>query len=245
MISVCMATYNGANFIKEQLDSILCQLSYNDEVIISDDGSTDETVNIILALKDKRIKILHHKHGNINVVSSISHYYATMNFENALIESKGDFVFLSDQDDIWYPQKTKTLVAELNNYDLVMSSYKTMDSKGELLDYKSRKHVSNSILRNLIYHPFVGCCMAFRKEVLRYALPFPKKLVMHDNWIGLIASLKGRIKYIDEPLILYRRHGNNIVQTLGVSPNSIIFKITYRLYLFLFLVVRYVKTIFQ
>lgn len=95
MISVCMATYNGEEYIKEQLESILCQLGEMDEIIISDDGSTDNTLNIIESYNDSRIKIHINtgKHGFV------------YNFENALQKAKGEYIFLSDQDDIWLPEK--------------------------------------------------------------------------------------------------------------------------------------------
>ena len=94
-ISVCIATYNGERYIREQLDSILSQLSLDDEVIISDDGSKDSTIEIISSYLDSRIKVFKNngKHGYVG------------NFENALNHSSGDFIFLSDQDDIWELQK--------------------------------------------------------------------------------------------------------------------------------------------
>ena len=95
MISVCMATYNGAQFIKEQIDSILCQLSTEDELIISDDGSTDETLSIINSYKDNRIKVFQHK-----AAEGSAFIKATRNFENAMSHAVGDYIFLSDQDDM-------------------------------------------------------------------------------------------------------------------------------------------------
>ena len=97
MISVCVATYNGEKFIREQIESILCQLSSDDEIIVSDDGSTDGTIVIINCIGDKRIRIIEgpRKHS------------PTFNFENALKEAKGDYIFLADQDDVWKTNKVE------------------------------------------------------------------------------------------------------------------------------------------
>ena len=97
MVSVCMATYNGGKYIKEQIDSILGQLSNNDELIISDDNSTDDTVDIINRISDSRVRLFFNKQKGY-----------TNNFENALKQVRGDIIFLSDQDDIWMDNKVNT-----------------------------------------------------------------------------------------------------------------------------------------
>src|SRR5579871_1607034 len=110
MISVCMATYNGERYILKQLQSIISQLSENDEIVISDDSSTDNTINIIKSFNDSRIRL----YENNKFGSPI------FNLENALKHAKNDFIFLSDQDDLWESNKVKTLVEKLNQYDLVL-----------------------------------------------------------------------------------------------------------------------------
>ena len=95
MTSVCMATYNGQKYLREQIESILCQLSANDELVISDDHSTDSTVDIIRSYGDSRIKMYANE-----LTKGVTH-----NFENALNKSKGDIIFLADQDDVWLPNK--------------------------------------------------------------------------------------------------------------------------------------------
>ena len=104
MISVCIATYNGEKYIREQLDSILPQLGLDDEVIISDDSSTDNTLKIIEEYNDCRIKIF----------SNNKFYSPILNFENALKKAQGDFIFLSDQDDIWKSNKVEVVMKYLN-----------------------------------------------------------------------------------------------------------------------------------
>ena len=129
MISVCMATYNGETYIKEQIESIINQLSSSDELIISDDKSTDNTLKIINEFKDPRIKIYIHEkdHGFVK------------NFENALEKAKGDFIFLSDQDDIWLPNKVAATLKELEYYDFVVSDCITINKYGEIISHSRIK----------------------------------------------------------------------------------------------------------
>ena len=112
MISVCIATHNGGRFLKEQLTSILCQIGENDEVIISDDGSTDDTLKIINGFNDKRIIVVNQKSPK----GLPAHEYATLNFENALKHAMGDYIFLADQDDVWVHNKVAVMMKYLENF---------------------------------------------------------------------------------------------------------------------------------
>ena len=106
MISVCIATHNGEKYIKKPLASILSQLDFSDEIVISDDGSTDQTINLIQSLEDKRIKIFTYKQCfDYSKLYLSSYYYATANFHNALRHAQGEIIFLADQDDIWEKDK--------------------------------------------------------------------------------------------------------------------------------------------
>ena len=136
MISVCMATYNGERFIKEQIDQILPQLSQDDELIISDDGSTDRTLEIIASYKDERIKVFHHQKKGNKYYPTLSLCYSTSNFENALQQAKGDYIFLSDQDDIWEKNKVKICVELLRNYDYVIHNFSVINENGVFLQEK-------------------------------------------------------------------------------------------------------------
>ncbi|MEB3013396.1 glycosyltransferase [Capnocytophaga gingivalis] len=244
MISVCIATYNGEKYIKEQLQSILQQLSEGDEIIISDDGSTDNTIKIIEDLNDNRIRILQHIKKSYKGFSS-SHQYSSSNFENAIKEAKGEYIFLSDQDDIWDVHKVKKTLEILSdkNLYLVMSNYSLIDTEGILIKKKmfEKNPISNSNLINLIKTPFHGCCITFKKNILKDILPFPSKLVLHDNWIGFLA--KGHIKYIEEPLVLYRRHDKNVSARKGESKNPLWYKIYYRIVFYMQYIRRSFKNI--
>ena len=203
MISVCVATYNGEKFIREQIESILCQLSSDDEIIVSDDGSTDGTIVIINCIGDKRIRIIEgpRKHS------------PTFNFENALKEAKGDYIFLADQDDVWKTNKVEVCMKWLQKYDCVVSDAEVTDSNLNPL-YPSlyaimqvrQGHIYNTVWKN----GYTGCCMAFRRNILEASLPFPKDIPMHDIWIGNVAAYKYNVKFIPDKLILFRRHKETI-----------------------------------
>jgi len=232
MISVCIATYNGQTYIKEQIVSILKQLSLEDEIIISDDNSSDDTIKIIISLNDKRIKIFSNKKKLINHRSS-THIYATSNFENAINNAKGDYIFLSDQDDIWLEGKINSFIQEMseNNKMMVFSNFSVIDLDKNVAEsrYYKKNPIKKNAISNLIRMPFFGCTLAFRKELLEYILPFPQHLILHDNWIGFLALHYGEVSFIDKPFILYRRHINNVSSYKGHSKNPIWYRISYRL----------------
>lgn len=234
MISVCLATYNGEKYIKEQVLSILSQLSNDDEIIISDDFSTDNTIEILREIGDSRIKILMNSFTTTPHRYATTHYKVAKNFENALQHVLGDYVFLSDQDDIWEPQKVSCMIEVLQDNSIAISNYSIIDSIGNVV--KSKFYTCSPLhenkIKNLLVMPFHGCCMAFRKEILEIALPFPENLIMHDNWIGLLSCLKGdKICFINEALIKYRRHNTNVSPSKKNNRNPFFFKIYYRLLL--------------
>lgn len=220
IISVCMATYNGEKYIKEQLDSILSQLKNIDEVIISDDGSLDKTLEIIEGYQDPRIKIFRNSFKNL-----------ILNFEFALNQAKGDYIFLSDQDDVWLPFKVEICTKQLSIFDVVISNCKVVNSNLEVINpsFFKLNNSKKGLFSNLIKNSYLGCCLAFRKEVLLKALPFPKSIPMHDIWFGFISELFFKTKFINEPLMLYRRHGKNESPTAENSPFNFIKKMKFRI----------------
>ena len=217
-ISVCMAAYNGEKYIVEQLRSILDQLGEEDELIVSDDGSTDGTVEKVLSFGDARIKLLRFDGKNI-----------IKNFENALNSASGDYIFLADQDDIWVTDKVQTCLRHLREYDLVFSNVLVFsdDPANSTPLYETGKK-RTGILRNIIKNNYIGATMCFRRSVLKRALPFPGRIYMHDIWVAMIAESTGRALYLEEPLVYYRRHGANASQTGGKSENSFKRKISMR-----------------
>jgi len=229
-ISVCIATYNGEKYIQEQIESILAQLGEEDEVVISDDASSDNTVAIIRSIDDSRIRLFTDKHFG-------SHVY---NFEHALKQAQGDYIFLSDQDDIWLPYKIAHTIPLLQENDLVLSDAIMVDESGkEIHDSFFRfNHSGPGIFKNFHKNSYLGCCMAFRRPVLEKALPFPPNINMHDWWIGMIAELQFKICFTDEKLILYRRHQDAVTPVDRKSTNPFLTKIGFRINLFKGLIVR-------
>ena len=198
MNSVCIATYNGEKYIYDQLSSILSQINIDDEVIISDDNSTDNTIQIINNINDPRIKLV--KGGFRNF---------TFNFENAIKHAKGEYIFLSDQDDIWLPNKYATTLKYLKNYDLICSDAIITNQHLTPIHQSFFKYYNSGkgILKNTIKCSYCGACMAFNKKILRAIQPFPNTSIFgHDLWIGLVAETIGKVYFLNTPLILYRRH---------------------------------------
>lgn len=211
MISVCIACYNGQKYIKQQIDSILCQLEETDELIISDDGSNDDTLKIIRGYNDCRIKIHNnHNHGVNN------------NFENALSFASGEYVFLCDQDDIWMPNKVKIILDALQKYVMVVHNAKLIDGEGRPIGktYYDCTHDKVGFWANFYKSRYLGCCMAFRSSLLKEIMPFPKNIFGHDYWIGLYGDCKYRVHFINDILICYRRHDNNVSTSSEKSKDS-------------------------
>jgi glycosyltransferase involved in cell wall biosynthesis len=203
MVSVCIATFNGEKYIKQQLDSILYQLDINDEVIISDDNSTDKTIEIISRYKDSRIKILNANFRDFR-----------KNFENALKVAKGEYIFLSDQDDVWLSGKYKRCLEIIQEYDLVVTDSILVDDNLQEIKPSFFKFYNSGkgILKNIYRSTYFGSCMAFKKRLLTYSLPLPKtKEIGHDLWIGIVAEIIGNVFFLNEPLLLYRRHEYSFV----------------------------------
>ena len=223
-ISVCMATYNGEKYVQEQMLSIIHQLSNNDEVIVSDDNSSDSTMNIINKINDKRIKIY----------SNEKESGYTRNFENALEKASGDVIFLADQDDIWLKDKVSTSLKYLNDSSFVVSDCTIVDNNLDIIEkshFKLRK-VKKGFLNNLLLPRYVGACMAFKREVLEKSLPFPKNasLSAHDYWLCLVAEYSFSVSLIKQPLVLYRRHGGNASNGGDKSANTLQHKLIVRWY---------------
>lgn len=223
-ISVAMAAYNGESFIMEQLASILNQLGEDDEVIVSVDPCKDNTMNVLTALSslDSRVKPIEGEGKGL-----------IKNFENAINHCTGDIIFLADQDDVWAEDKVETIVGRmvseqadlaLHNCSLVDVFLKPIEG-GE--SFFAIRGSAPGFWKNFIKNSYMGCCMAFRKELIREFLPFPEDIPMHDQWIGLISERCGaKIIFEDKPLLYYRRHGGNVSDT---SHSSIMQMIKWRI----------------
>ncbi|MGE6197892.1 glycosyltransferase family 2 protein [Aeromonas media] len=236
-VSVCMATYNGVDYIGEQLSSILSQLGEDDEIIISDDHSTDKTIEFLRQCQqnDNRIKVYINNSGK----------GYTKNFENALKKATGEFIFLADQDDVWLPGKVDKYLALFDSYDFIVSDCHVVDQYLNITSYSHFKmhQVRSGFFINFIRPRYIGACMAFRKNVLIMALPFPgyQKYIAHDYWLSLIAESNFKVSILEEPYLLYRRHSNN-TSTGGIkSKNTLYHKVLVRFITGMMLLRRWLK----
>ncbi len=204
MISVALAAYKGEKYIEAQIRSILPQLSHGDEIIVSDDrpgGMTEKIVKRIAA-EDSRVIWVEGK--SKGVVS---------NFVNAIRYCKGDKIFLCDQDDVWLPDKVKRVMEAFDEgYDLVLHNAYITDGELNITDYSffEKRGSKKGVLRNIFKNSYMGCCMAFDRKLLKKIMPMPRSIPMHDQWIGILAEIYGKVKFLDLPLIYYRVHGGNV-----------------------------------
>lgn len=231
MISVCIATFNAGPYILDQLESILSQLEKDDEVIVFDDRSTDETISIIRGINDARV----------NIFAQPEQKGVIFNFESALLLAKGDYIFLADQDDVWLPGKVQKCMTALESHIAVVTDCVIVNDILEPIypSFFSIRHSKSGLIKNILENSYIGCCMAFRKEILTFAIPFPHKIPMHDAWLGMVAELLGNVKFIPEQLLLYRRHQNNLSPLK--SKYGIFDKLKFRLLLFVELIKVYSK----
>ncbi len=202
-ISVVMAACNGAKYIYEQILSILPQLDSEDELIISLDPSVDATEGIIHSVADSRIKVISGPGKGV-----------AQNFENALEHATGDVVFLSDQDDVWLPDKVARVKSRFESHpETVLLVHDCTITDEELNPVHSSYFAFHGskpgAAANIFRNSFIGCCMVFRRSLLERTLPFPETVPIHDQWLGVVACLTGKVEFLPEQLLLYRRHEQN------------------------------------
>ncbi len=232
-VSVVLATYNGENFLKLQLDSLLNSTRQPDEVVIIDDCSTDNTAEIISTY------IAEH---NLDWKFSVSHSNSgyKRNFYNCLEKCTGDVIFLCDQDDLWYSEKIAEITAIFENDAQVLgvnSSFDMIDANGDMLVPFSngnckRNTANHGLIKSRIpqgevaaidlktilqYNISPGCTCAFKSTVVKEYLKTSKCLMPHDWELNIIASSHSGLRFYNKPFIGYRQHGNN---TIGLSTDD-------------------------
>jgi hypothetical protein len=226
--SVALCTYNGENFVVEQLTSILHQKRPVDEIIVCDDCSTDTTVALVQEVA--------HQHPNrITLLQNTQNMGAIRSFEKCIQACSGDVIFLSDQDDVWQPNKTHSLLATFAADSKALAVF----SNGELVDEKGQS-IGSSLWEKWNFSPalqhqwcnndfvfaelvpnrnvITGATLAFKKELLPLLLPFELPAgYWHDAWIGLVAAGLGGLRFLAEPTIRYRIHQQ---QQVGVNSGA-------------------------
>lgn len=232
MVDILMATYNGENYLKEQLDSIF-QQSYQDWVlVIRDDCSKDKTVEII-----KRYQRLYP--GKIVLLqaerpsgSAQNNFFELIRYER--VHRDADYIMFSDQDDVWLPEKIRYTLKYMKKMEqkyteklpmLVHTDLKVVDTVLnerspslfilQSMDYK-RNQLNHIVVQNIV----TGCTMMVNRSLIIYLDKIPKKSVMHDMWMALIAAAFGKIGFVKEPTMLYRQHGKNVNGAKNVNAWS-------------------------
>ena len=204
LVSVAMATYNGASYISQQLKSIVDQTYPNLEIIITDDASSDGTLAILENYRNK--------HNNIKVFINPVNLGITSTFERSIKNCSGDYIAISDQDDIWDPNKVEILMKGLENEDAIYSDSELVDKNGQSL-HKLISSLVNLKSFNTGTAYLVGVCppghtMLIQGDFAKYILPIPKS-ILYDRWISFCAAANNGIKYLDMPLVKYRQHETN------------------------------------
>lgn len=203
-ISIAMATYNGARYLREQLESFITQERLPDELVICDDRSADETEAII-------IDFAREAPFPVRLESNPDRLGVAGNFSRALSLCSGDLVFLSDQDDIWMPNKIATMVAAASNdpeHHCFINDAWLTDASVQPVGATKMQRIRDAGLPEGVM--VMGCCTVFRSELLRLLLPIPPEQMAHDNWLVQLADLLKATRRLPIPLQYYRRHGANV-----------------------------------
>ncbi|WP_158828764.1 glycosyltransferase family 2 protein [Mucilaginibacter lacusdianchii] len=211
LVSIALCTYNGAKYLKQQIDTLLNQTYTNIEIVITDDQSSDDTLSILeqYAAADSRI-IIHKNEKNLG--------YAK-NFEKAIHLCKGKYIALSDQDDIWALNKIELLVNAIGNALLIYHDSEFVDNEEQSLGKMSdvlNMYSGNDPLALVFDNCVSGHSCMFKAELLPQLGPFNPKL-FHDWWIAFVAANKGSIVYLNEVLVKYRRHHEAITTILTAN----------------------------
>lgn len=209
-ISIALATYNGGKYIREQLDSIFSQSFQDFELVICDDQSNDDTVDIIreYAAKDSRITFQKNE-KNLGFKK---------NFEQTVSLCKGKYIAFCDQDDIWTPDHLEILISNIGTNDCIGANANFIDSNGIPLNVSMTKYLliqdipknSDELFSHELYGNMIqGTACLFTKELAEKVFPIPHNIKFHDYWIALNAGINNGCTYIDHPVLQYRRHANN------------------------------------
>lgn len=239
MISVAMCTYNGEKFLSEQLNSFAEQTVLPDELVIFDDASQDNTIDILTTFTEHApfVVRIHRNSSSVGVIK---------NFALAIEACKGDYILLSDQDDVWLPDKIEVTLKKMLAVEEEHGKLCPVCVHTDLTVVDERLNVlANSFLTNQgLYHCYTkkeqlsvlpvqnfvtGCTVMLNRALKEKAMPFPKNIVMHDYWLALVAACVGRLEFVNMQTIKYRQHGKNTVGAKKyLSINSLLSIADYR-----------------
>ena len=226
-IVILLSTFNGADYLAEQLNSLLEQTYTNFIIIIRDDGSTDDTKHIISKYVEKNEGKIYRLSGSYENVGPSASFCLLIQHvleeKNSLGFSRA-YIMLCDQDDIWVNNKIEIQIAEMLSIEkragcqpvLIHTDLSVIDAREKLISDSFIKYQGLEIDRNrftqlVLSNLVTGCTSLFNEELALKALPIPDKAIMHDWWLALIASAFGRVVFLDLPLVRYRQHQNNTI----------------------------------
>jgi glycosyltransferase involved in cell wall biosynthesis len=215
-ISIALATYNGEKYLVQQIETLLHQTYLNIEIVVSDDGSTDNTINILESYAKKTNNFFVFKNAGVHGIKR--------NFENALKYCKGAYIAFADQDDIWMPNKIERLFAAIGDNALSYHNSLFVDDAGNSLQrtFATRLNMyeGDDGRAFLFCNCVSGHAMLFRRDLLDIVLPFADA-VHHDWWLAFIAAENGGIKYVDEVLVHYRQHTQSETDFFGLKNEKV------------------------
>lgn len=217
-ISVVIALYNGGPYLKEELESILPQLSETDEILICDDGSSDGSFELAQKLSEvvPQIKVFRGPHAGV-----------VENFRRGIQKTRGKYIFLADQDDLWEPEKVSFVLGTLEwtkgpccvMHDALMIDDAEKPTGQTLFTWRK---IGRGFWHNWWKNSYVGCCMAFNEELKPYLIHMPPDIPMHDQWIGMMADHYGKMLFIDKKLLRWRRHESSATGLTHEKPAAMI-----------------------
>lgn len=247
-ISVAVCTYNGEKFLHPQIDSILGQSVQVDEIVVCDDGSKDQTSRILSEYQNKFP-------GIVKVHINTENLRSVKNFEKAISLCTGDIIFLSDQDDLWHPDKVKDFLKvfeENPTVEVIASNALTINEQGKTIEKKTiwdifslfkQHHIPYTYFEviNLVGNIATGANMALRRSIINDIIPFPDNHYHHDEWIALVSSCKNTFYFIDDKKSCYRIHDQQqvggiffkdsediMMQRFNIHNNNVSFRILKR-----------------
>ncbi len=219
MIAILLATYNGEQYLRQQLDSLLGQTFKDIHLYVRDDGSTDTTPQIIREYARRHLNITVLEEGEKNMGSK-------WNFEHLLRAAHADYYMFCDQDDVWLPNKIELSLLKMRQMEeyygdiplLVHTDLMVVDNKMKVMaksfwkySYLSPQLVDRNIYYMGISNSVTGCTILMNEKAKKASLPFHQHVLMHDAWVALCVMKYGKINYIETPTVLYRQHGNNVL----------------------------------
>lgn len=218
-VSIVMATYNGASYIEEQIESLFKNTYTNWILEVSDDGSTDKTLSILQKYQEKYP-------DKILISKNYEQLGSTRNFLEGAVRAKGNYVMFCDQDDVWLPEKIETTLAFMKEREkiagnvpvAVFTDARPVDAvlrtlHDSFFGYNVLDVTKTDLPHLLMENKVIGCTTMVNRKLIEYIIDFPNCARQHDWWIALIASVFGDLAYLDEVTMLYRQHGKNAVGT--------------------------------